>query len=152
MSATWYYSHAGQVNGPIRTDELKRQAALGVLKPSDLIWPSNVDHQLAVEAGAALDFPALKATMSALPDWLGDVEKAETLQAASPRLPSRPPPEAPAWLGDIQRLLHAPSSKPSPIPSWMLDFEPAEKAAKTQLVPSWLAPFLPQEPPPSSKP
>jgi hypothetical protein len=146
MSKTWYYSRGGKVTGPIRTDELKLQAALGVLRHSDLIWPSNSAHNVAVEAGAALDFLALKAMISALPDWISDVAKAEALASAPPQLATKPPdPGAPAWLADIHRLLNSPPSKPSPLPSWMLDFELAELASRVNQFPRWLTGLLPNE-------
>jgi hypothetical protein len=148
MSETWFYSHEGRDHGPISTDELKRLAAAGVLDPDDMIWPAQVPHHQAVAAGAALDFAALRRSIPALPDWLADVDDTDLLPA--PPAPGRKRlSDAPAWLAELEQLLSAPPSKPLPLPSWMLDFEPVEQAARTQAVPDWLTGFVPEEPPPS---
>ena len=34
----WYYAAGGNQAGPVGSDELKRLAASGELKPTDLVW------------------------------------------------------------------------------------------------------------------
>jgi hypothetical protein len=110
-----------------------------------MIWPAGVPHHQAVAAVSALDFRALRRTIPALPDWLADVDDTDLLPAeASAR---KPLVDAPAWLAELEQVLRAPPSKPLPLPSWMLDFEAAEQAARTQAVPDWLKEFVPEPPP-----
>lgn len=44
MAQEWYYSQNGQKPGPITEDELKKSAATGKLKPTDLIWKEGMDN------------------------------------------------------------------------------------------------------------
>lgn len=38
MAASWYYSVDGEKAGPVETSELRKLAALGILKQDDLVW------------------------------------------------------------------------------------------------------------------
>src|SRR5262249_298739 len=38
MASTWYYAQGGQQFGPVSSRQLKRLAAGGQLRPTDLIW------------------------------------------------------------------------------------------------------------------
>lgn len=60
MNADWFYSVADTRQGPVTEDDLKRLAATGQLKPSDLVWQDGMPDWVEARTVPAL-FPAARA-------------------------------------------------------------------------------------------
>src|SRR5262245_33159839 len=90
----WYYQHMGQAHGPISVDELRYRRRTGSLRDQDLIWPEGLDCQMTFATWEAKGFsfsptalmaawPPAQPPSAPLPDWLGDVRRAEQSGVAS---------------------------------------------------------------------
>jgi hypothetical protein len=105
MASIWYYTHGGKVQGPVEAETLHQLAASGGLVPGDLIWLSGRSPSEAVPAEAALAFPITPAGPPAalpasLPDWVGDLARAN---AANTDLASLSAPPVESWIEDVRR-------------------------------------------------
>ncbi len=115
MVDQWYYSRDNRdpldlVSG----DELRHLAQVGILLPTDWIWPLDGEPEDAVRAEAALCFPD-----SAVP------QPAEDLPGSSPTVP------VPEWVSGLAKALDAGTdpaklSNP-PVESWLDDVRRAEE-------------------------
>ncbi len=73
----WYYASGGQQRGPVKTAELKRLAAAGDLRPTDLVWTDNMANWAAASTVKGL-FAEREAAVSSPPT------ATTSLAAASP--------------------------------------------------------------------
>jgi hypothetical protein len=111
------------MQGPVTSAEIKQLAATGGLQPHDLLWPEGTDSRLAVEALAAIPFPApaaaapgqptKKSPSGPAPDWLADIQKTEQAGAGSLASGRK---AIPNWLEDVRRAEGIPPPQPGPVP------------------------------------
>jgi protein phosphatase len=96
VADNWYYSQANQVRGPVSTDRVRQLLAAKEIQPDDEVWADTPDRGKAtvVQKAAAL---APTAPAAGVPDWLGDVAKAE--EAA--KVQGQPAAEL-DWLADVE--------------------------------------------------
>ena len=65
MAELWYFTRNGQPMDPIPAAELKRMAAAGDLKPTDLVWKEGMPNWVKASAAKGLfDNPIATATSS----------------------------------------------------------------------------------------
>jgi serine/threonine protein kinase len=55
----WFYSHQGQILGPVPSAQLTPLAAKALLDPDDYLWLEGDDPAFAIPARTAVDFPSL---------------------------------------------------------------------------------------------
>ena len=151
MVDRWYFTHAGQVLGPVTVAQLWDRATAGELLPADRIWPESGKPSDAVEAKVVLGIANPSAPTSAwvnemkaaqpaasfkpaIPDWLSDVAdplpktptsaRVNETKAAQPAVPSNPAvPADSVWrMEDVLDTQPATSSK-SVLPDWLMDVE-----------------------------
>lgn len=77
MANEWYYSHDGERHGPVAEEQIKEMAAVGRLRPDDLVWQAGMADWMA--AGKV---PGLLSTPSGPPPIMR--AHADTLPASSP--------------------------------------------------------------------
>jgi hypothetical protein len=67
----WHYAQDGQRKGPVSDDDLRRMAAEGSLKPSDLVWREGMSDWLPASEATGFQFgsPAAPAAPSAPPTY-----------------------------------------------------------------------------------
>src|SRR2546421_8359958 len=63
MAEIWYYTNDGKQMGPVTTAELKRLAASGSLKPTDLVWKDGMPNW--VRASSTRDLFSENGTITA---------------------------------------------------------------------------------------
>ena len=97
MTNLWYYSHAGITHGPLTQQQVKEHVAQKKIAENDLVWQGSPEPKNAVAAKSILEFSP--APPQAVPDWLGDVAKAESKGPAPVPVPSH---ESPEWLEDLR--------------------------------------------------
>jgi protein phosphatase len=133
MADRWYYTHAGQTHGPVTAAALRQLAAGGRLAPTDPVWPEGGDAARAVQAQAAMQFPASPAAGAPVPDWLNDVRGQEPMTPpAAEILPAAG--GSPEWLQDVQQaeeleqeFLSIPwDAEPVPADAEPIEAEPVE--------------------------
>jgi serine/threonine protein phosphatase PrpC len=124
MADRWFYSHGGQVRGPVSVEELRRLLAAGQVLPGDDAWEETVPGAPASVVCRAADVlsvtppplpiptglpplpqqpPAPRAATTALkPDWLPDIAQAEGAVSAGEEF---------EWLAEVEI---PPASAPAP--------------------------------------
>jgi hypothetical protein len=148
MAGQWYYSHDHVTHGPFSDAEIRDHAARKMLLETDWLWQGDQERKDAVPAAAAIDFPKLSVSQSAVPDWLADVVAAES---AAPTPAPAQTEELPEWLDDL-RLWAGLEMPTAAEPSAKAAAEAAPSApAADQKVPEWLTDLeAPGEPSPVS--
>jgi protein phosphatase len=111
MADQWYYTQGGQVRGPISTDRVRQLLATAELKADEEIWADTAERGKATVVRKAAEL-APAAPKAAVPDWLGDVAKAE--EAA--RQKSAAPTEL-DWLADVEIPVGPLEPAPPPLPA-----------------------------------
>jgi protein phosphatase len=76
VADNWYYSQANQVRGPVSADRVRQLLAAGEIKPDEEVWADNADRTKATVVRKAAELAPTTAA-AGVPDWLGDVAKAE---------------------------------------------------------------------------
>jgi serine/threonine protein phosphatase PrpC len=122
MADSWFYTHDGKTYGPADAATLRRLAAEGKLAPDDLVWPEGGSAVTAAPARSLVPFAGQTPAPGAVPDWLGDVRRAEASEP-SPALPATPPlpPTSPQpsshpdWLEDVKRREGPAPAPPAPV-------------------------------------
>jgi hypothetical protein len=142
MKSLWHYTHAGTTHGPFTVDELKEQASRQLLLPNDILWQEAGSPEYGIPAHLVIDFPAVPAASSSLPDWLADVG-VEERQDPFERVP--PSNEVPEWLEDLRlwisletpseasstsanaaEILMAPPTPTGGLPDWLASWKAVE--------------------------
>ncbi|MGI0133753.1 MAG: DUF4339 domain-containing protein [Candidatus Micrarchaeaceae archaeon] len=75
MAQQWYYSRNGQQHGPISEAELKQLAAVGKLKPTDMIWQEGMDNWVSAGSVKGLFLAAQAPEAKKAPPPLPEFEK-----------------------------------------------------------------------------
>jgi hypothetical protein len=86
MADLWYYARDGKQQGPVGSEELKRLAAAGQLRPTDLVWKDGMADWLAAAKVRGL-FPAAVEAVS-IPDPVSrplEAGEEEVLPRSRPR-------------------------------------------------------------------
>lgn len=92
----WHYAQDGQRKGPVSDDDLRRMAAEGSLKPSDLVWREGMSDWLPASEATGFQFGA-----SSAPPAAPSAPPAYAQQPPSYAQQSSPytPPSAPLDMG-----------------------------------------------------
>ncbi len=116
MSDQWYYTAGtGPVHGPVSADRVRQLLASGELKPDTEIWADNAERNQAKEVCKAGELAAA-APAAGVPDWLGDVRRAEEASQTEQKGAELD------WLADVEipvaplpgELPPAPAAPPAP--------------------------------------
>jgi protein phosphatase len=111
MADRWFYSHGGQVQGPVTAADLRRLLASSQLSADADVWEETPAGQPPAGVCRAADVAAAPQPM--LPPL-----HPLPLPPAPP-----PPPPAPEWLGDVARAEEAESQEGEAELDWLADVE-----------------------------
>lgn len=65
MGSIYYYSRDGQVTGPVSSRDIRRLAAVGKLRPADLVWKEGYPEWIAASRVKGLQWPARRPSNAA---------------------------------------------------------------------------------------